>query len=346
MAFIPTVLVTIADKYVFTKLAELSIKSSFEHLTDSCSLTIAKKYRDKNKTVVSGDGLFKVGDSIKVELGYDYQYNTAFEGYLTRIYPDEVLIRLEAQDGMYVLKKKPITISMEKFDLKQCIAKITEGTGITYVVNEDLKSDSFRLVNFTAAQVLEELRKLYGVYSFFRDSVLHVGRAYNEKLRKNHVLRFDLNIWPDPDLQYTQKEDVHIRIKDISMNGAHGKEKIEVLVPEIGEGEIRTFHKRNTDKATLKAFCEKELAKVRYDGWKGSFITYIVPYINHGDSIRFIDTRVPDRNNASYMVKAVERRLNVSEGLVQEVHMDGTKIQRNALLMVRRIRYIHYVEHS
>lgn len=63
------------------------------------------------------------------------------------------------------------------------------------------------------------------------------------------------------------------------------------------------------------------LKRYYYDGLKGSFTTFGVPYVKHGDIISLVNPMLPEMNGL-YMVKSVSPYGGATEGLRQEIALD------------------------
>jgi hypothetical protein len=86
----------------------VEINSSYEELTDTCSIVIAKKVSWQGKPLVEGaNALFKRGDKIEVYLGYDFDNQLEFTGYIRDIKPSGNL-ELICEDAMFLLKKQQL----------------------------------------------------------------------------------------------------------------------------------------------------------------------------------------------------------------------------------------------
>jgi hypothetical protein len=136
----------------------------------------------------------------------------------------------------------------------------------------------------------------------------------------------------EDDLQYTRKDEVKISAKCISINkkelgettrdGAAKtkKERLEVVVGVEG-GETRTLHFFGvTDINKLKELGEAELNKYFYDGFRGSFKTFALPFLQCGDNIFLENPELPEQDG-KYRVKEVVYTGGVN-GHFQKVFLD------------------------
>lgn len=301
------------------------------------------------------------GDDVIVEWGYSYFRMTSgggfdrnttvtqivkrFEGYITRI-KNKTPFEIECKDNMYKLQQTIVdnkewlvdnkTYTVEKM-LKEMMRKSTERGVSDFTIKTDNFQHSIGKVswsNFTIAQVLEDLRRTYNLQSFFRENELRVGviRYYPED-RKTHKFHFQRNIIDD-NLDYQRADDCKIGIVAKSINkvelvgitNSAGKKKTKhkQLTVTVGDpdGDLRTLFFWGVETTTeLKKLAEKKLPFVKYEGFRGSFVTFALPFVKHGDIVELEDEVLPERNG-QYMVKAVEQFGSSADGLRQRIHLD------------------------
>ena len=321
----------IIGDYSFDFVTEISIDSTWEHLTDKATITIPRSISFEGRPIVAGNNsLLKRGDKVEINIGYDGQYTKVFVGYISNIKPN-LPLEIECEDKMWKLKQKIIkNKSWRQVDLKELIAYITEGTGVKYKLLGDVKLTEsegtiskseksklyknpelpqFRINNATAAQVLDYLRKDYNLHSFFRDEILYVGLAYYPPLRKDHVFKFQENII-EHNLIYKRDDDAKLKVKAISISPTNGRTTVEVGDPD---GDLRTLHYYGLSETELKRIAEDEIERLKYEGYYGTFTTFAEPVVNHGDAVILIDNKLPEREGI-YLVKKVKSTFGINGG--------------------------------
>lgn len=307
------------------------------------------------------------GDKIHIEAGYSYFKPTQsenfdrndvivksvgrFSGYITKI-NNGTPMSFDCQDNMYALKQTKVenktwnvdgvTYTLETM-LKEMLSKSDFPDTKKLTIRTDNyqhKIQKFYTQSWTMAQVLDDLRKNYHLESFFYGNELRCGiiRYYPED-RVEHEFNFQKNV-ALYNLDYQRADDVRIGIQAKSINkvelqttNSSGKLKTKhtTLKVNVGDqdGEIRTlFFWGITNSAELKRQAEKKLPFLKYEGFRGSFKTFAIPFVKHGDSVRLVDEVIPERNGI-YLVKKVEFIDSNDEGLMQEIHLD---IRINGLL--------------
>ncbi len=279
---------------IINKPTAVKIESSWKMLTDKASIVLPRnvKFFDKHKV----KEVFKKGDAVKIELGYNGNLVTEFEGYITKVSAN-IPIVIECEDEMYQLKKIPVNISLKSTSLKSLFNKILPG----YTVDAlEVEIGSQRFVKSTVAKVLKKLQEKENLYSYFKENkTLVVGKVYADdsdvKPIKIHLEKNVVN----NDLNYKSKEDVLIKIKAISTlkNG----NKIEVEVGDQ-EGESRQLTYYNIKlKADLIKLAEADYKKYKVDGFDGTIKLFGIPIIRHGYKVELKSDLYKDRNGTYYV---------------------------------------------
>lgn len=310
----------ILSQIIFRDVTELEINSTWERFTDTAKITLPKRLERDGEPIFIGDNsLFKVGDAVEIKLGYFPTLQTRFVGFISRVIPELPAV-IEIQDITWLLKQSNMQVSFKSVTLKELIdeglkqaadqqtiaARATHIRQIkTNFIDPGLKLGSFRTiggpVNFVG--ILKELKKTYGLQTFAQDNDLFLGSPYILTGRKQGVYQiiFERNVI-EHDLNYLNENDVKIKVKAISMLPDNTKLEAEVGDPD---GETRTFFTYNvTSTADLKKMAETEIQRFRFSGYRGSFTTFGEPYIRHGDKIKLVNLKLPERNGF-YLVDEV-----------------------------------------
>jgi len=158
-----------------------------------------------------------------------------------------------------------------------------------------------RVVNSSPAKVLEHLKKEYGLYTYFKQGKLLCGLAYWPDKAVRHVFKFQHNIIQD-NLEFIQEEDIKLKVKAVAIAQDNTKKEIQVGDPD---GELRTLHFYDVSEKDLKTLAEQKLEELKYDGYKGTFVTFGEPMVDIGDIAIIKDEKFPDREG-NYYIKSVE----------------------------------------
>ncbi|HTF18158.1 MAG TPA: hypothetical protein VK658_08810 [Chryseolinea sp.] len=294
--------------YIFKQIGQVEINSSYETLTDTCTITIPRKLSFKGKSVfVDKDALFNKGDKVVVKLGYGYDNKQiVFTGFVTRI-ESGIPTKIFCEDSAYLLKEtKPFNLSYPKLSLDQLLKDILP-SGIQYKLPGEITLGKARFTKVTASQILKYLSDKFSINGWFRDSTLYMGLNYFPELQKEHNFHFQKHVI-DNSLEFVKSEDVKFSVKATSI--LPDNSKIEVVKGDL-EGTERTIHFYNVDKATLEERANKALTDFKFDGYAGSFTTFGQPNVQHGDIVNLTDNFFKERSGR-YIVKAVQTTFGTS----------------------------------
>jgi hypothetical protein len=311
----------------------VSINSTWEEFTDTASIRLPKKLRPLkngvfNPDITVGSGIWNRGDEVSISLGYILEDNSIevaerFTGYLTRITTKNPL-EFECEDKMWKLKqtsvprysKNSVTLS----DLLKDILPIDPMTGVQYKYQADAFQFNLRFTNVTVGEVFDYLKKTFGITTYFQNGILYSGFAYKIEepdLSLTKEFTFQENIIEDQ-LDYTKDEDIQLNVTVINFNKDNTKDA--PVVAGSSDGEKRVFYTYNLPVATQKNIAEENLRKLKYEGFRGSFTTFLNPVVKHGDSVKLINPLIPDQNGV-YLVRRVVTTNGISGGR-QEIFLD------------------------
>jgi len=308
---------------VFTFCTEVSIDSSYDNLTDKAAFVIPKKLRYKKEdgtnadSITRGkDALFKIGDPASIEVGYNAKIKQVFAGFISGV-RQKFPLRFNLEDEVYKLKQQNHTLSFESTKLSDLLAAILP-LGVIYEIEGDRNLGQFRINDATAAQVLDELRKKYGVYSFFRDSILYVGPSIVEKLQKTFTFEFNTPTLINGDsLTYVDAQERKIKV--VCKSIASDNTTLEATAGDES-GEVRTLYFNNYSLSDLQKTADESVNELKYSGYDGYFTIFATPAVNHGDVVRLINKTIPEQNGG-YLVTRVVTRFGFSIGGRQDVYI-------------------------
>lgn len=317
---------TVIDSFVFDFVTEVEIRASVDELTTTGTLTIPKKinYKRNGKLVTNivegADPLFKRGSKVSFSAGYDDNNLTRFTGYISDISP-RLPLEFQVQDEMFQMKQRTIKNYYRKSTtLKALLTDLIPDIPFQAL---DVTLGWIRVNRSTVAGVLNHLRDKYGLTCRFQDGILYAGLRYitTDPLELT-VQEFRLdgeqcNVIDGDNLIYRREDDVLIKLKAVSINQKN--EKIEIEVGD-DDGEQRTMYFYNVSEKDLKTLAEESLKKLRYEGFAGSFLTFLSPQVKPGEAVKLISERLPEKDGV-YLVKGVRTTYGVNGGR-QEIELD------------------------
>lgn len=333
--------------FELTFINEVNVDTSWDKFTKTATLKFPRNVNYQGKNVFTGvDPLFKRKDKIKIELGYNPKFRTVFEGYITKIGANLPII-IECEDEMFLLKntkitypektgtittsktgrklKKPIITSdpitlnglldfMLPDDVKYKII-VNKPSGVGYT--DDVNLGNFRATKVSVTEILDTLKKEYGLYSYFVNGVLHVGLPSNAADSNTEEFAFEETIINSNDLEYQQADDLNIKIVAISMDSNNTKKQIEV---GDTDGSQRTYYTYNASDDDLKTFANSKLKEVKYTGYSGRIETFGEPFVRHGDIAKITSKKMPEQDGY-YQIVGVRYNMSVDGGYRQTIDL-------------------------
>lgn len=282
-----------------------------------------------------------------------------FDGYISKVH-SKIPIELELEDNMWLCKQTPVdtktfTASDTLEDILQyLVGKVNDihKTNFTSKALTKTNFGEFQIGSETVAQVLQRLKKQYGFEFYFKGDLLRGGvLIYIEDEAQTQYFRFQENIISD-DMEYRRKDDIVLSVLahntltvdagGICKDGSRKtkRRRLSVLVtikngnrqpdiviepgtpvPENIEGERTTYFDPGAKTVTeLGNNAYEHLKKFYYDGFRGSFETFGIPYVQQGDNADIKDAILPERDGL-YKIKKVEYSGGVN-GMRQIIHLD------------------------
>lgn len=281
-------------------------------------------------------------------------------GYIAEV-SSKIPIEMKIEDNMWILKQTPVeTKTFHKADglntiLKYIVdrANSQHGTNFTFNALTQTTFGEFPIGNETACQVLQRMQKTYGFESYFRGNELRSGAlVYIPEEAVTHSFTFQEDIIEEDNLKYVRKDD--LTLSAVARNtieeetgkltkDGHAKTKrvrLEVLVsirdnkrttrvitknvvvPHNEEGERRTLFfpgARTVQQLADLAFAK--LTQYYYDGLRGKFVVFGLPFVKQGDNVKLVNPILPEQNG-TYKVKAVRYFGGFDQGIRQEIEID------------------------
>ncbi|TSE05672.1 hypothetical protein [Aquimarina algiphila] len=306
-------------KVVFDRVNSITIMSSIKKLADTATIVVPRAF---NRATIAGKPgslekrniteYIKVDDPVSIKLGYDGNLEEEFSGYITKIGAD-IPLKIECMDEMTLLKKNNFTRTFASASLMELLNYIAPE--YTHEVIDDVNLQKFTINNKSGFQVLELLRKNYGLHSYFKDKVLHVGFPISLIPTQNHRFVLNKNVRAKSNnLKFVKKEDVKLLLKAISINTDGGR-----IFSEFGDkgGAQRTLHFSNKTLEELKNLAEKNYKSLSFDGYQGNIPGWGIPRTKPGDAIEITAPKYSERDGR-YLIEGVTIKFNGSDGFLRE----------------------------
>lgn len=280
------------SEIVLNRINAASVTSSWELQTDTAEIILPRNIvnYDKNKI----NDIFRVGDEVIISLGANQDINQEFSGYITSPISANIPIKIKCQDEMWKLKQLPVNVSMKATTIPKLLNKICPGYSIDAL---EVELGTVRFSKTTVSEVLQSLKDDFGLYSYFDNGTLVVGKIYQDNTNEIDI-HIEQQVLKN-DLEYQNKEDVKVKLRAVSVSSKG--EKTEVSIGEDGGTEIQLSYYDVSSEAELRKLAEVDLEKYNQAGFKGSIEVVGNVEVKHGDKVNLTSSIYPERNGKYYI---------------------------------------------
>lgn len=295
--------------------SSVHIESSWKLLTDTAEIVLPRKisyYEGKNLA-----DILCAGDRVVIELGYDSNWVTEFEGYILSV-SRGIPITVKCEDEMYKLKRKTVSYSKKSVTLKQLLNDIAEGYEVKTSFG-DTEIGAVRYANKRVSEIFDDLQKL-GFYTYFIGKTLYCGDVYSDKVELPEV-KIELEREAvSQDLNETGGE------YEVIATAMLGKGK--KLEAKAGVPGAETFKIKCSDKdmkitmETLKDFAKRFYERLKKQRYKGGVELFGTPSVTHGMVIDLSSVITPEMSG-KYFIEKVTKEFSDNATYRQKLELGG-----------------------
>ena len=295
--------------YRLKHVESVKITRSVENLMDTA--TIVTPATVFNKALEVQEKL-KASSPVKIQLGYDDNLKTEFEGYLKSVKTDGGSLTLECEDALYLFHEsvknaeyKNITVKtlLQKIicELEQNNKKLKERK-IQVNCQYDFSYEKFTTVNASGLEVLKKIHDEAKPNIFLKDNVLHIQPLYFDMGLPVIAYNMAVNIDREGmNLKYRRADERKLKVTAKGKNSA-GKEISVTIGEPNGDTETIKFPGITTEEQLRKLAQTAHDGKV-YEGYEGDFTAWLIPYIEPGYSVMLKDADDKVKNGKYYVLK-------------------------------------------
>lgn len=270
-----------AATWTIDKVESVEITGDGESLQDTCTVKLP---RNAHWGVSGSEIPIRRGDGVRVWLGYDGALQLRFVGHVKEVAAKTPTV-ITCEDEMFRLRQKAAKkLTYTNCTLKQLLDDQLQGMSIARSdENADVQLGMVRVEATTVAGVLSELKKNYGITSYFAlvDDVptLFCFTVFPGLRRNAGKFSEGVNII-DNALEYRRSEDVEVKVRGISI-----KEDNSRIEYAEGEGEERTIYRYGLTMEQLKIAVKDEMKRQKWSGLTGDFTTFGKPRVEKMDVV-------------------------------------------------------------
>jgi hypothetical protein len=292
----------------------VSIRDSFNAALNVIGLGVQPKASNLPSSSVQTAKLFKEGDPVSIDLGYNGDLRNEFRGFVRRVNITTPL-SIEMEGYAWQLRNQNILASWKVTTVKEVLTRVIQGTDI--VLSPDLpqiKLTSFYIKNESGLKVLEYFKDKMLLTVYFDDNILYAGieegRTTSTGVGQNGTLeevKYNIGyncITDQPDLKQRLAKDnlVRVRLKTKGKNGKH----VLYEAGDVGGAVIDRIIPFSNDEAFLKEKAEAFLKKLKYDGYEGKITGFLQPFCKPGWKATITDKKFDGARAGTYFVPGTE----------------------------------------
>ena len=292
--------------YIFNAVHGIEITKSVDELSDTAVIKLPTRFKIRQ----NGDRKYteeaiKVGDKVVITLAYEGKYSgVEFTGYVKKICP-KIPIEIYCEDSIWLLRRKNINKSWNKTTLKEIVQEVIKDTPLQlsrFMRGQDVPLDKWIVRNANGAQVLESLRKDLAQTVFIDDEgKLYVGLQQLTNIGETVVYDLNYNL-VENNLEFKSKDERRIKVKYTYVDKANKKKSVEF---GDADGEQRSYHTSViSDVKQLEKLALSEIEKLKYDGFDGDVVSFLIPFATRGMKAKLIDEEHLNREG-NYFIKKV-----------------------------------------
>lgn len=278
------------------RISEIRTESSWKEFVATAEIILPKNVRDLKQ--IQRDNLFELGDPVVIKFGYGADnIPVEFEGYITDV-ADGIPYRLKCENEMFKLKRGSVTISKKDVNLRQLLETIAPAYSIEC---PNIPLGTVRYVDVAPVEILENLKKELGIYTYFVGKVLHSvdGNSQTEEIVKivleRNAVSENLNRKTKAD------EKILVKFKSLQRNGKY-------ITLEIGDknGTIQTRSWAYLTRTEIEIRAKRIIELAKAKGFDGTITLFGIPRITQGMKIDFSSLFYANMNGIYYVDKVVK----------------------------------------
>ncbi|WPU98380.1 hypothetical protein SNE26_20350 [Mucilaginibacter sp. cycad4] len=280
---------------------------------------------DHRKESIDIAKLFKEGDPVSIDLGYNGILRSEFRGFVRRVNMTTP-VSIEMEGYAWQLRNKNILAHWKKTSLREVLERVITGTDITLSPDiPDMPLTNYRIPNRNGLQVLESLKDQMFLTVCFDDNVLYAGISEARSTAAEGDGHNDTNLakvayaigyncssdQPDLKIRYAKNTKVLVRIKQRSRTGV-------VTTYEAGDpgGAVEERNIPFTGhQESLIALAKNGLMQLKYDGYEGALAGLLEPYCKPGWKAVVSDKRYNGGRAGTYFIEGTEVSFGVNGGV-------------------------------
>lgn len=322
---------------VLTSTNNVEIEESVRDLDGKCVIVIPRNLVKKEGKGVTD--FIKRKDKVKVELGYNGELFTEFEGFVD-VVGSEIPLRIECDNLWFPHKQNNLLMSFKNATLKE----ILQYAFSEYTIEcPDVNVGKFLIQNMSSYGVIKGLKDTVGFYARLDESNKKITGFYpfspSKYITHTYVFgthdeaiisglsarRLSPNVKKNG-LKFLHKDELKIELTAKALQRDGKTLKLTLGSTESdAEKRTRNYGYEITTEKQLREAAERDLSKWSYDGYQGTITGFGFPRTHAGDTVTIIDPDNKEREG-NYLIDKVKIGYSADSAQYERVNTLSYKI--------------------
>lgn len=279
-------------------LAECEIVCSVDNLADTATIVLPEAVMNQ---VLNLENKISRGSGVLIQLGYDGNLETEFEGFVQDITTNDSTLKIVCEDALFLFRVGVKDVELKPSSLKKIAQYLIDKIDPTFKLScdYDISYEKFVIHQATGFDVLKKIQEetKANIYFDTTNKTLHIHPPYVEK---SGTVRYSMqrNIEKST-LEYKKAIDKKV---EVTVESTDSKGKVKSVTTGTTGGEKITWKVGSMSEADIKKVADATLKKNSFDGYTGSFDGWLIPFVKPTYSAIIEDQDYPYKDGTYYVV--------------------------------------------
>lgn len=285
-------------KFKLGILAECEIECSVDNLADTATIILPEAVMNQ---VLNIENKIGRATQVMIQLGYDGDLKTEFEGYIQDITTNDSTLKIICEDALFLFRKSVPDVELKPSSLKKIVQYLIDKIDPSFTLSCDfeISYEKFVIHQATGYDVLKKLQEetKANIYFDTMNKVLHVHAPYVEI---GGVVKYSMqrNI-EKSSLEYKRAIDKKV---EVTVESTDSKGKVKSITAGTTGGDKITLKVGPMSEADMQKVAAAALKKNSFDGYSGSFDGWLIPFVKPTYSAIIEDKDYPYKDGRYYVI--------------------------------------------
>lgn len=285
-------------KFKLGILAECEIECSVDNLADTATIVLPDAVMNQ---VLNIENKIGRGTQVMIQLGYDGDLKTEFEGYIQDITTNDSTLKILCEDALFRFRVSVPDVELKPSSLKNIAQYLIDKIDPSFMLScdFDISYEKFVIHQATGYDVLKKLQEETKANIYFDtiNKVLHVHAPYVEI---GGVVKYSMqrNI-EKSSLEYKRAIDKKV---EVTVESTDSKGKVKSITTGTTGGDKITLKVGPMSEADMQKVASAALRKNSFDGYSGSFDGWLIPFVKPTYSAIIQDADYPYKDGRYYVI--------------------------------------------